>query len=113
MSQPFANVVGNEAQLRELYRRPATTTQLKVQPRLDKHARAFIDASPFVLVGTTSPDGTAAASPKGGRPGFFMPLADDNIPAPDLPGTTLLDSSPNIVTGPATGRPFLAPGLAL
>jgi len=111
MSEPFVNVIGSEDELRELYRLPAGTTQQKVQPRLDKHAQAFIDASPFVLIGTTSPDGTGDVSPKGGPPGFVVTLDDDHIAVPDLAGNNLLDSIGNIVRGSGIGMLFLVPGV--
>jgi len=111
MSEPFVNVIGSEDELRELYRLPASTTQQKVQPRLDKHARAFIEASPFVLIGTTSPDGTGDVSPKGGPPGFVVTLDDDHIAVPDLAGNNLLDSIGNIVRGSGIGMLFLVPGV--
>jgi PPOX class probable FMN-dependent enzyme len=111
MSKPFAKVIGNETELRDLYRRPAATTQLKVQPRLDKHARAFIQASPFVLIATTSPDGTGDVSPKGGPPGFVVALDDDHIAVPDLAGNNLLDSITNVVNGSGIGMLFLVPGV--
>jgi len=111
MSEPFVNVIGSEDELRELYRLPASTTQQKVQPRLDKHARAFIEASPFVLIGTISPDGTGDVSPKGGPPGFVVTLDDDHIAVPDLAGNNLLDSIGNIVRGSGIGMLFLVPGV--
>ena len=111
MSEPFVNVIGSEDELRELYRLPASTTQQKVQPRLDKHARAFIEASPFVLIGSTSPDGTGDVSPKGGPPGFVVTLDDDHIAVPDLAGNNLLDSIGNIVRGSGIGMLFLVPGV--
>jgi PPOX class probable FMN-dependent enzyme len=111
MSEPFSNVVDNESALRELYRSPAATTQQKVLPRLEQHARAFIDASPFVLVGTTSPDGTADVSPKGGPAGFVVVLDDDHLAIPDLSGNNLLDSITNIVNGSGIGLLFLVPGV--
>src|SRR4029079_17169154 len=76
-----------------------------------KHARAFIEASPFVLIGTTSPDGTGDVSPKGGPPGVVVTLDDDHIAVPDLAGNNLLDSIGNIVRGSGIGMLFLVPGV--
>ena len=58
----------------------------KVLSRLDRHARTFIEAAPFVLVGTASPDGTADVSPKGGPAGFVVVLDDQRLAIPDLAG---------------------------
>jgi hypothetical protein len=111
MSDPFDNVISSESELRDLYRMPADGTRQKVQGGLDQHARAFIDASPFVLVGTSSPDGTADVSPKGGPAGFVVVLDDHRIAIPDLSGNNLLDSITNIVNGSGIGLLFLVPGV--
>ena len=58
MTKEFETVVTSEADLRELYRLPAETTVKKKLTTLDVHARAFIESSPFMLIGTASPDGT-------------------------------------------------------
>ncbi len=111
MSESFDNVVASEAELRELYRMPADGTRQKVLGSIDQHARRFIDASPFALVGTSSPDGTADVSPKGGPAGFVVVLDDQRIAIPDLSGNNLLDSITNIVNGSGIGLLFLVPGV--
>ncbi|HEY0518858.1 MAG TPA: MSMEG_1061 family FMN-dependent PPOX-type flavoprotein [Ilumatobacteraceae bacterium] len=111
MTEPFIDVVDDESALRDLYRMPADTTRLKVQGSLDQHARAFIDASPFVLIGTTSSDGTADVSPKGGPPGFVVVLDDERLAIADLSGNNLLDSITNIVNGSGVGLLFVVPGM--
>ena len=107
----FSHVVETEAELRALYRNPAPLTQAKVIARLDHHARTFIDRSPFVLMGTSAPDGTADVSPKGGPPGFVVVLDDEHLAIPDLSGNNLLDSIGNIVHGSGIGLLFLIPGI--
>ena len=111
MCEPFANVIDSQAELREVYRMPAASTKLKVLGALDQHARTFIEASPFLLVGTASPDGTADVSPKGGPPGFVVVLDDQRIAIPDLSGNNLLDSLTNIVGGSGIGLLFMVPGV--
>ena len=111
MSEPFENVVSSEAELRELYRMPAETTQQKVLGAIDQHARTFIDASPFVLIGTTSTDGSGDVSPKGGPAGFVVVLDDHRLAIPDLAGNNLLDSITNIVNGSGIGLLFIVPGV--
>lgn len=106
----FDAVITTEAELRELYRMPGQTVE-KVLPHLDRHARAFIDAAPFVLVGTASPDGTGDVSPKGGPPGFVVVLDDHRLAIADLAGNNLLDSITNIVAGSGIGLLFLVPGV--
>lgn len=106
----FDAVITTEAELRELYRPPGQTVE-KILPQLDQHARAFIDAAPFVLVGTASPDGTGDVSPKGGPPGFVVVLDDHRLAIPDLAGNNLLDSITNIVAGSGIGLLFVVPGV--
>ncbi len=111
MNEPFANVIDNETDLRDLYRMPHDGTRQKILGSLDQHARTFIETSPFVLVGTTSPDGTGDVSPKGGPPGFIVVLDDQRIAIPDLSGNNLLDSITNVVNGSGIGLLFLVPGV--
>jgi PPOX class probable FMN-dependent enzyme len=111
MSQSsFTHVVANETELRELYRMPSALVAQKQRPALDQHDRTWIDASPFVLIGTTSPDGTGDVSPKGGPPGFVVVLDDHRLAIPDLAGNNLLDSITNVVAGSGIGLIFLVPG---
>jgi PPOX class probable FMN-dependent enzyme len=107
----FSDVVTSDAQLREIYRDARESTKQKILPRLDAHARRLIDTSPFVLIGTTSPDGTGDVSPKGGPPGFVVVLDDEHLAIPDLAGNNLLDSIGNIVNGSGVGLIFLIPGV--
>lgn len=112
MSEPFGNVVTSIEQMREIYRMPAEGTRMKVLDKLDQHARRFIEASPFVLVGTASSiDGSGDVSPKGGPPGFVVVLDDQRIAIPDLSGNNLLDSITNVVEGSGIGLIFLIPGV--
>ena len=79
---------------------PAGTTKQKVQPRLDKHARAFIEASPFMLSARRRRMARATCRPKGGPPGFVVDTRRSiTSPIPDLAGNNLLDSITNIVNG--------------
>jgi hypothetical protein len=111
MSQgSFTHVVANETELRELYRVPSELVAQKQRPSLDQHDRAWIEASPFVLIGTTSPDSTGDVSPKGGTPGFVVVLDDHRLAIPDLSGNNLLDSITNVVNGSGIGLIFLVPG---
>jgi hypothetical protein len=111
MSQgSFTHVVASHTELRELYRMPSEAVAQKQRPALDQHDRTWIDASPFVLIGTTSPDGTGDVSPKGGPPGFVVVLDDHRLAIPDLSGNNLLDTISNVVNGSGIGLIFLVPG---
>jgi len=111
MTKEFESVVTTESELRELYKMPAATTVKKKLTTLDVHARAFIESSPFVLIGTASSDGTGDVSPKGGPAGFVVVLDENRIAIPDLSGNNLLDSISNIVDGSGIGLIFLIPGI--
>jgi PPOX class probable FMN-dependent enzyme len=111
MGEPFEPVITTDAELRAVYRPPGEVVCQKVLPRLDDHAREFIGAAPFVLVGTASPDGTGDVSPKGGPPGFVPVLDDERLAIPDLSGNNLLDSISNIVHRSGVGLLFLVPGV--
>jgi PPOX class probable FMN-dependent enzyme len=106
----FRDVITTESELREHYRQPAEHTQRKRIDRLDDHCRAFIDHATFVLLGTRAPDGTADVSPKGGPPGFVVPLDEHHLAIPDLAGNNLLDTFTNVLGDPAIGLLFVIPG---
>src|SRR5437764_8612610 len=78
--------------------------------RLDEPSRAFIAASPMVIVGT---QGRAAAdnSPRGDFPGFVKVVDDHTLLIPDRRGNNRLDTLRNLVRNPAIGMLFLVPGL--
>jgi PPOX class probable FMN-dependent enzyme len=111
MTDPFNHIVTSETELRDLYRMPGDIPRQKILGALDQHARAFIDASPFVLIGTMSTDGSGDVSPKGGPAGFVVVLDDNRLAIPDLAGNNLLDSIGNIVNGSGIGLLFLVPGV--
>jgi PPOX class probable FMN-dependent enzyme len=107
----FDERIESESDLRAVYRTPSDLIRGKVLTRLDAHARAFIEHAPFVLIGTTSSDGTGDVSPKGGPAGFVVALDDEHVAIPDLSGNNLLDTITNIVHGSGVGLLFLVPGV--
>jgi len=106
----FENRLTTEAELREIYRPPMEAIESKIQTELDHHSRAHIDRSPFVIIGTSAPDGTADVSPKGGPAGFVTVLDDQHLAIGDLSGNNLLDTLTNIAGGSGVGIIFLVPG---
>lgn len=92
---PIADVDG----LCALYRQPHELVLRQQIDHVDAAARAFIAASPFVVLTTASEHGTDA-SPRGGPPGFVAVL-DDNR----------LDSHANLLAHPIVGLLFLVPGV--
>ncbi|WGF88162.1 pyridoxamine 5'-phosphate oxidase family protein [Marinivivus vitaminiproducens] len=91
---------------------PAMPLALKKQlPALDKHARAFIERSPFLTMATVDANGRADCSPRGDQPGFVRVLDDATLFLPDRPGNNRLDSLGNIASHPDVGLLFLIPGI--
>jgi PPOX class probable FMN-dependent enzyme len=103
-------VIGDAADLRALFPETHRIAVDKVQPRLDPHARAFVARSPFLCIGTQSPDGRSDVSPRGDPPGFVRVLDDRTLVIPDRPGNNRLDTMTNILANPAVGVLFMVPG---
>ena len=102
-------VIRDEDELPALYG-PALERSVRTQlDRLDDYCRAFIAASPLVILGTQFA-GFADASPRGDAPGFVRVADDHTLLLPDRRGNNRLDSLRNIVRNPAVGLLFLIPG---
>jgi PPOX class probable FMN-dependent enzyme len=97
-------------QLQALYDAPSERVRLKQIDRLDEHCRAFIAASPFLILATYGSSG-ADGSPRGDRPGFVEVQDDRTLLLPDRRGNNRIDSLRNIVENPAVGLIFLVPGV--
>jgi PPOX class probable FMN-dependent enzyme len=110
MDTPFAHVLTTVDELRERYRQPSRLVQAKKVDTLDETTRAFIAASPFVLLATAAADGSCDVSPRGGPPGFVRVLDDRRLALPDLSGNNLLDSLINLTSNAHVGLLFLLPG---
>ena len=89
---------------------PSEVARRKQIAALDKHARAFIARSPFLLLGTADAEGRCDVSPKGDAPGFVRVLDDRHLAIPDRPGNKRLDGMRNILANPEVGILFLVPG---
>ena len=77
---------------------------------VDGVGRAFIAASPFLILATGSSQGLDC-SPKGDKPGFVQ-VEDDGrtLLIPDRRGNNRIDSLKNLVEDPRIGLIFLVPG---
>ena len=111
MSEPFAGIVRDEDALRQIVKPPHQRARDKQIDHLDHNCREFIARAPFVLVGTTNPDGTGDVSPKGGPPGFVTVLDEHRLAFGELPGNGRVDGYRNLLANPAIGLIFLIPGL--
>ena len=107
-------VIRSIDELSALYDEPIERAVRKQLDRLDEHCRAFIAASPLIMIGTQSagaPVVVADNSPRGDRPGFVKVPDDHTLLIPDRRGNNRLDSLRNIVQNPAVGLVFLVPGV--
>jgi hypothetical protein len=77
---------------------------------VDAAGRAFIAASPFLVLATGSSQGLDC-SPKGDKPGFVQ-VEDDGrtLLIPDRRGNNRIDSLKNLVEDPRIALIFLVPG---
>lgn len=82
----------------------------KIQTKLDKHSKRFVELSPFLVL-ATSEAGANDASPRGDEPGFVIALDDTTLLIPERPGNRLADSMTNILKQPAVGLIFMVPGM--
>src|SRR3546814_18977062 len=103
------SVITTIEQLEALYGTPSEASIAKEAPCITPHYRAFIEASPFVTVATTGPDGVDC-SPRGDRAGFARVHEERTLMLPDRPGYNPVDSLLNVVLAPHIGLPFLIPG---
>jgi len=100
--------ITDEARLREIYGPASPRSVAKQIDHLDPHCRAFIAASPFLLMATS--DGTRLdVSPKGDRPGFVQVEDGHSLLIPDWPGNSRIDGLRNILAHPRVGLIFLIP----
>ena len=96
-------------QLEAIYEQPLETSTVKEIDHLTPHYRALIEASPFVALATSGPEGLDC-SPRGDA-GSVMHIHDDRtLMLPDRRGNNRIDSLRNIVRDPRVGLLFLIPG---
>lgn len=109
-ARPDDHALASEDDLRKVYQQPSKGAVVKNLARLDRHARRFIELSPFVCMGTMGPDGLGDVTPRGGEPGFVHVLDATHLAMPDRPGNNRLDALGNLVHNPGVGLLFLVPG---
>ncbi|MBV9553450.1 MAG: pyridoxamine 5'-phosphate oxidase family protein [Alphaproteobacteria bacterium] len=105
------SIIEDIGEIREIYGQPMERTIKKQLPRLEKHSRAFIAMSPFIVMATCDAEGRCDASPKGDAPGFVHVLDDETLLIPDRLGNNRVDSIGNILQHPRVGLIFFVPGI--
>lgn len=102
-------IITTPEQLEAIYGRPAEPSVVKQVARLTPEYRAMIDASPFVALATSGPEGLDC-SPRGDGRGFVRVVDDATLVLPDRRGNNRVDSLRNLLTDPRVGLLFLIPG---
>ena len=106
-------IVRDATELAAFYGQPLERSVRKQMDHLDQHSRAFIAASPLLILSTQGlgPEGMPDNSPRGDVPGFVQVADDRTLLIPDRRGNNRLDSLRNIVANPRVGLLFLVPGV--
>ncbi len=102
--------VTSAEELAALYAAPHERVLKKELDHVDALGRAFIAASPFLVLATGSAKGLDC-SPKGDAPGFVHVEPDGKtLMIPDRRGNNRIDGLKNLVADPRVGIIFFAPG---
>jgi uncharacterized protein len=110
MTQPPSDTIATLEQLATLFGEPGETSLKKEVPFVHAHYRKLIEASPFLVLATSGPDGLDA-SPRGDPAGFVVVEDEKTLLLPERRGNNRIDSLRNIVGDPRVGLLFLIPGL--
>jgi PPOX class probable FMN-dependent enzyme len=102
--------VTTQAQLEALYGLPSGAAVIKEIDHVSDHYRAFIEASPFVVLATAGPEGLDC-TPRGDPAGFVRVADRKTLMIPDRRGNNRLDALRNIVRDPRVALLFLIPGI--
>jgi len=103
------NLVTSEAQLEEIYGKPAGAAVIKEIDHISDHYRSFIEASPFVVLATSGPGGLDC-TPRGDPAGFVRVVYNRTVMLPDRRGNNRIDTLRNLVNDPRIALLFLIPG---
>jgi uncharacterized protein len=97
-------------QLQAIYGEPVGNSLVKELDYVSDHYRAFIEASPFVVLATSGPEGLDC-TPRGDPPGFVRVEGRNTLMLPDRRGNNRVDSLRNLVSDPRISLLFLIPGV--
>ncbi len=96
--------------LERLYGAPSGAAVEKELDYIHPHYRTLIEASPFVVLATSGPDGLDT-SPRGDEAGFVAVEDERTLLIPDRRGNNRVDSLRNIISNPHVALLFLIPGV--
>lgn len=97
-------------ELERLYDKPYGPSIVKEAEHITPQYRALIEASPFVVLATSGPEGLDC-SPRGDPAGFVRVVDEHTLLIPDRRGNNRIDSLRNIVRDPRVSLLFLIPGV--
>ena len=106
------HVLSTQAELRELYGgpNPQGFAIRCVLPALDPHHRSFIAASPFIVLGSVSAQGSVDVSPRGDLPGFVLVQDESTLHIPDRSGNKKMLTLSNLLENPSVSIIFFVLG---
>jgi uncharacterized protein len=104
------SLIRDEAGLSALYGESSPGAIAKETDYIHPHYRAMIEATPFMVLATSGPEGLDA-SPRGDPAGFVHVLDDKTLLIPDRRGNNRIDSLRNIVRDDRVALLFLIPGV--
>ena len=107
----MTETITSETELRDVIGSTTPVVQSKISDRLNDLTRQFVERSPFMLLATSSTDGTCDVSPRGDPAGFVSILDEKTLLVPERPGNKLADSLRNVLDNPHVGLLFLIPGV--
>jgi uncharacterized protein len=109
MSNSGSSTVRNLKELAALYAPPTERSVKIVHDHVETAGRAFIAASPFLVLATGSGEGLDC-SPKGDQPGFVA-VSDDGrtLFIPDRLGNNMIESLKNLIEDPRVALIFFVP----
>jgi uncharacterized protein len=97
-------------QLKAIYGEPVGNSLVKELDHVSDHYRAMIEASPFVVLATSGPEGLDC-TPRGDPPGFVRVVDRNTLMLPDRRGNNRIDTLRNLVIDPRISLLFLIPGV--
>ena len=104
------HVVTSAEELAAIYDKPSERVLRKEIDHVDALGRAFIAASPFLVIATGTGQGLDC-SPKGDQPGFVEVSEDGKtVLIPDRPGNNRIDGLKNLIANPQVALIFFVPG---
>ena len=106
----MSHIVTSEAELEALYGLPSGPAVFKEIDHISEHYRKFIEASPFVVLATSGPEGLDC-TPRGDPAGFVRVVDEHTVMLPDRRGNNRIDTLRNIVRDPRIALLFLIPGI--